>query len=835
MGKISITPIGTCRISTPLKRGAVRFPIKLDYQRIYGFVHTSTEVIQQLRYRRGELSFPTEAHAILFRPGIAIDERPPQDRLADLTIVEISSSKVYMLGDIAIQCNYLHQYFADFFAQRPRVRTYLDLTSKGDPEALQTFLDRHPAYKLYSPEDRKILSSLRTRSQSFEEVSADMAQIAEMIGKDRLLFVTHVNVTTADGSLIPSRDKLIRWVKLAAGEMGVDCFDPTQIMLEFGQERAMEADGLDSTHFTNAFSDNWFATVQRDYLLPRAVGAGIDASDVASSGNSMLAESIAATLQHYDFFEGTRQLFAALKAQPDDASLQMLHGQVLARLGDYESARQVLSPHVGAVDLSHEMRQAMMHVLIETGDAEGALELASQMIGDEYEKAEIYEIAGRAADELNRPEAAVRYRKLAFRLDPTTRGAATSVLEHYKSAGETELYETWLREVLDALDSRGDAALAVGLAEWAMQRREEDALARALLVVANKDPGLFPALVEEATRVEMASPLTSIAAPLMASPALPDKVTRTLRALAQTWAELAQQALADGRTRDAHGLAIASLAVQPNQAIARTVRRAVADALWSDVHAAATDAEVVELCEAAGDTIYGQRSIPLMYARALANVGRVEDAEDIARKMHISAPDDVDASANYARLAALNGDFLVALRIYGSLSHLNPETTQRYQNRIQAFMSRAGPKGVRHVRSLAGEDRYTEALATYRLLEKYGSLPEKQFAAEGARLLSSLRIHLRQLDEDEAPASEIIEVLSLMLELAPDDPRLLRRAGIEYMKVEDFERAMEFWRRLESIAPDLQSAVNNIQRCEILAARQARRNRVRPVAVSLAA
>ena len=86
-----------------------------------------------------------------------------------------------------------------------------------------------------------------------------------------------------------------------------------------------------------------------------------------------------------------------------------------------------------------------------------------------------------------------------------------------------------------------------------------------------------------------------------------------------------------------------------------------------------------------------------------------------------------------------------------------------------------------------------------------------------------------------ALASEIIEVLALMLDLAPDDPRLLRRAGIEYMKVEDFERAMGYWRRLESVSPDLQSAANNIQRCEVLAARQARRSRVRPVAVSLAA
>jgi tetratricopeptide (TPR) repeat protein len=101
--------------------------------------------------------------------------------------------------------------------------------------------------------------------------------------------------------------------------------------------------------------------------------------------------------------------------------------------------------------------------------------------------------------------------------------------------------------------------------------------------------------------------------------------------------------------------------------------------------------------------------------------------------------------------------------------------------------------------------------------------------------LSALRVHLRQFDEAEAASDEVLHIVTLMLDLAPNDARLLRRAGIEYMKCEQFEQALEYWRRLEALSPDLQSAANNIHRCEILAARQARRSRGGRVVVSLAA
>jgi tetratricopeptide (TPR) repeat protein len=831
LSKISICPVGTCRINTPLKRGAARFPVQLDYRRIYGFVHTAREAIQQLRYRGGEMSFSPALVPVIFRSGQRCEDKPPVETLPDLTIVEISSIKAYLLGDIAVQGNYLYQHFADFFGRPARARAYLNLARHGDSQAMNAFLESDPVYRRYGAEEREVLANLRMGVQTFEEVRGDMAELVERIGKDRLLFVTHVDVTTPDGSLIASRDKLIRWVKSASAELGVGCFDPTQLMVEFGQERAMQRAGLDSTHYTNAFSDAWFAKVQRDYIFANPAAGGAGTENDGASEASMLAETIAVTLAHYDFLDGSRQLFAALRLHPDDVQLQLLHGQVLARIGDYEAAVKLLSQHVSAPEMTHETRQELLRALIETGDAQGAFDLASQMIGDEYENAEIFEIAGTAAEKLGRVEDAVRYRQLAFRRDPASAGAAVSVLDYYKAAGDSELYDAWLAEVVEVLEDRGDATLAGGLAEWAISRREGYALGRALAVVARKDAGVLPRLIEEAARAEMYGALPGITLMLAGTPSVAEKTARPLRSVAQTWAETAENLLDAGRARDAHALAAACLAVQPNQKVARQISRTVVDRLWADVQAGGGDAAVVALCDAAGDMVYGRRSIALRYSRALVKVGRSNDAQAVAARLHALASNDVDAIANHAYMAALNGDFRVALELYGGLSQRSSDETVRYQNRIQAFISTAGVRGVRYIRTVVAAGRFEDAVATCHLLQKYVLLPQQQISSETARTLSALRVHLRQLDEHEASSREVLEIVTLMLSLAPDDPRLLRRAGIEHMNTEEFERALEFWRRLEAVWPDVQSATNNIQRCEILAKRTVRQSR----AVSLAA
>lgn len=834
MSKISITPVGTCRINSPLRRGSARYPIRLDLQRIYGFVHTSEEALQQLRYRRGERDFPAEAWPILFRPGTNPTTQPPQEQQADLTIIEISSAKSLKVGDVAVQSNYLLRYFADFFARPERARKYWDLASGGNDAAFHGFLKSNPAFLQQSEVDRALLSSVRMRMQTYDDILSDMAEMVEMLGKDRVLFVTHVNATTPDGGLIASRDKLIRWVKTAAQRLDVECFDPTPLMLEFGQERAMEREGLDLTHFTNAFYDRWFARVQRDHVLARATDGDHVADGAGMSDGSILAESIAVALEYDDFFDGTRQLFAALKAHPDSVALQLLHGQMLTRIGDFDGAASLLSRHVGALEMTSDLRQSLMRALLETGDAAGALAIAGQLLADEYENVEIYEIAGRASDLLGQQRDAVKFRKLAFRLDHSNYANATSVLDYYRSANEGGKYDAWLAEVLELLESSGDKLLARGLTEWAIEQREERVFAHALVVLARNDMIMLPALIDDSARVGMHAAMASVAGTIAAMPDLTDKTARALRGRAQSWAEDASLLLEAGRAREAYSFAKACLSVMRSNGVARKVQRSVLERLRQQMDAAQSDAETIALCAAAGDMIYDRRAIAVLYARALMKEGQLSESQLVSKRIYESDPEDVDARASYASISSMNGDFATALALYGELAGEASDRVERFRPRIERFLASAGAKGVRHIREMLAQGQFEQAIVTARLLEEYANVPDA-LAAEMQRIRSKLRSRLRQLDEAMGHDGEAQHVLELMLSISPNDPSVVRRAALEAMKLQDFNRAIDLWQRLERLSPGLKSAINNLQRSQTLARRQARQTRPKRVDPLMAA
>lgn len=814
-----------------------RYPVQLDLRRIYGFVHTSDEAVQQLRYRSGEIAFSDDVLPVLFRPGLECGAEPVPERAADLTIVEISSAKSYTIGDVAVQGNYLSRYFADFFASAPRARAYWGLASRGDAAAMKAFLADDPAYRIYSETDRSLLERIRVRQQTFDDVRADMATITDMLGKDRVLFVTHVNALTADGSLIASRDKLIHWVKRATSELGVDCFDPTDLMNAFGQARALERDGMDLTHFTNAFCDRWYAAVQRDYVLKSVAEGEIDEATAAQIDAAILAESIASAIAHDDFFDGTHQLFAAMKAHPENVSLHLLHGQVLARIGDFEGACRVLAPHIGAAEMTAELRQALMRAQLETGDAEGALALACQLLTDEYETVEIYEIAGKAADQLGLADDALRYRKLAFRLDPSNHAAALSVLERYLAAGQDEAHAIWLREVLELLEASGSAAAARALAEWAITRQEPEVLGRAMVLLAQHDMIRVPALVEEARHAGMEDVLIAIAAPIMALPNLTEKAQRALQNVAAGWATEAEALQAAGRKAEAFAYAKALLAVLPGSGPARRICRAMAVELLARVRTAPGAAAVVALCEEAGDLVYELAAAAQAYARALVSLDRLAEAQAVSARILAEAPDALDARAGLAHIAALRGDFLTALRLYTGLADEPHELAARHRVRIDRFLASAGSRGIRQLRMLLAEGRNDDAIAIWDLLRRRPE-HEEAMTAEAMRMRSALRRQLRQLDDDEGQRGAVngpLEILDHILMLAPDDATVLRRAAIEAMRQQQFEKAASYWRRLDSITPGLHEVSAFLERCSVRARRKARDRAASPAGPQLAA
>lgn len=822
MSKITITPIGTCRINTPLKRGATRYPIRLDYRRTYGFVHTSEEVLQQMRYRRGELVVPDELKPLLFRPGYCRESDEAVTDNGDLTIVEISSSKSCLIGDIAVQTNYVIRHFNDLLSLPNRAKRFWDLVTRGERAELHAFLSSPNLAHLCAPEGRELLSRMTFHKQNFDEVMADMTAITDLVGTDRLLFVTHVNARAADGELISSRDRLIRWVKLASERLGVRCFDPTELMLEMGQERAMEREGLDLTHFTNPFYDRWYSQVQRDYILPLAADSTFKYHDATTPEAAILTESIATAIEFDDFFEGTRQLFAALKSHPDYVPLQLLHGQVLARLGDYERASDVFSNHVDSAEMTAETRQSYMRVLLETGANDEALSVAMQMLTDEYENDEIYETAGIAAERLGLIGEALRYRKLAFRFNPSAFPAAISVLDHYREAGEQSQYQNWLHEVSDLVESKGTAFAARGIAEWALVHQEADTFSRAFATLARLDTSSLPRLIDEAGDAHMTDALADAAVDIGELPQMSDRVERALRKLAKKWAEEAAGLLSDDQIEKSTRLVAACLAVLPGNRNAIILQRELLGYLRVQMQERINDpTQVIELCERSRGLVFGQKGTALLYANALLQAKRWSEAQNVFSQLHEAEPDDINLKAKLAQVAAANDDFMEALRLYHELAALSEDKIGRYGLRVERFMATAEVSAIRHLRALTVQDRFDDAVALAELLKRLEML-QGRLSAELDRLHKSIRAYLRRQSDEDLDSAEALRLLKLMLQISPDEGPVLRRAALEAMKLGDFKQALTYWERLDRVVPDQPSTLANINRCQIFIKRQSR-------------
>lgn len=824
LGKISITPVGTCRIATPLKRGATRYPIRLDFGRIYGFVHTSKEALQQLQYRAGELVFPTDIAPILLRPGHE-QEREPASAPADLTIVEVSSHKSYMVDGVAVQSNYVSRYFSDLLASPQRARTYWTLATRGDRAQLKAYLEKPGIARLVSEEDRSLLERMSYRLQTQEEVAADMATIADMVGKDKLLFVTHLNALTPGGELIASRDKIIRWVKQAAERIGVECFDPTDLMFEFGQERAMEREGADLTHCTNSFYDRWYAHVQRTYLLPQLdPDAGAEVTG-HSADAAILAETIAAALEYDDFFGGTRQLFAALRAYPDYVPMKLLHGRLLEQLGDYEGARELLAPLADADEMTSEIRQSLMRALLETGDNVGALAVARQMLADEYENEQIYEAAGLAAERLGAEDDAIRYRKLAFRLNPANHDAGLAVLNAYRARGGAESIDVWLEELLELTERDGTPASTRAVAEWALREREHGVLGAVMLVLARKDMAHLPSLIEDIIGAGMQEALVPTAAAIGALPNLTEKAGKTLAQLAVGWSEKAETALAEKRFLEAHTFASACLSIQPRNGLATRVQRLIASELREQMRAVKGDEPRIRaLGAAAGELVFRHKAIATPYAEALVADGQYAEAEAVYTRLHQDNPEDHEIAANLAHVAELNGNYHIALETYGKLAaqpELAEVTKPWVVKRVRRFMEQARSKGVRKARELTAEERFEDAITVVRLLDRFTG-PNPKLDEELGRIRKTLRAYLRRLDDDGMEPHASLSVLKLMLSIEPNDASALRRAALDAMKLEDYGEAVGYWERFNELMPGNATAVQSIKRCRIRLSRKER-------------
>ncbi len=262
----SITPIGSCRITTPLRRGQSMFGTKLNLDRCYGYCHSPAEAVQMAEFMLGNATIPEHIWPLVSRAHDHHEISNARHALSDLYVVELASAKEVTIDGISVQLNYLKSEFSDFFENADRAVAFWSLAETGDENAIADFLQHEWSETERQRADSKVLVNIKRQFVTRESLRRDIARLTGLLPD--VLFVSHVDAQKTDGNTIKSRTDFIRLVEEEVTAAGCKFFNPTDLMNEVGQAAAIEDESTGLAHFTDSFADKLMGRWVRDFVAP---------------------------------------------------------------------------------------------------------------------------------------------------------------------------------------------------------------------------------------------------------------------------------------------------------------------------------------------------------------------------------------------------------------------------------------------------------------------------------------------------------------------------------------------------------------------------------------
>ncbi|MGE8637316.1 MAG: hypothetical protein ACN6PR_01655 [Achromobacter sp.] len=797
-----------------------RYPISLSLGRNYGFVHTSAEALQQVNYLFGREHIPAELQPLIFRPNTASGFDARTHVRADIYVVELSSRKLLEVDGVPIQLNYVARRYQDFFASKARSRMFW---SRALPERLaerREWLEQDSVFQRLDRQDADLLGRIVKRDMSDSEIERDMAALIALIGLEKIVFVTHVNADTPDGLPIEPRRQLIQAIKASARRLKAACYDPTALMKRYGQLRAMENDGLDLTHYTEAFSEQLCADLYKRYLGVNVVTP----PDPAAAGEVLektRPEDFSAQWEQGHVIETSRRLHDYLRRHPDQHAHRMLLGEFHYELGDYEAAcEQLVAARAGA-GANEKSDRVLMQAYFNLGAYEQARTIAVQMLAEEIEAADIVRLCAIAADRLHDAAGALVYWKRLFRLNGQDAEAADAALALLAAMEDQGAADEWAAEVLDAMPSHA-GALAFRW-ERSVQRRDRDGL----LVQAEASVGLDEPTTLRLAQRASAEGLCLPAAVLAHTHHLHEsKLPETqawVVACVTTWKLLGIQAF------DADDLGVAADYLQaawqlrPTDGGVIRARRALGQKLRRDLRQAFIGKDFPEVFRIAGiaqRSRYALVELNSLLGRAHFALGDFSNAFIHLKLALQEEGATLNESVQYARAASRSHHFGQALAAYLNVLKEAEDGSWAHKEATQE-LARLEVRTVRAARDLSAQGDHAGAGALLEAL--LAAMPQSQAVRAGIqRLLAALRLELRSLAPDSADRRLALGLR--ILKLDPEDEAGLRAAAIGAMRTYRFAEALGYWTALRAKVADPAQIDLNIQKCQLWLSRVKRKS-----------
>ena len=224
---MSITLFGTCRLNGIKNNN--------NLNNLINYTHSTKEVIQQIKFLQGNISFQSPFDILCFRTGICnnkpiIYESKFNKLLNDssICIVEICSNKKYVYDNF-----FLHHLCVDKRFYNANIKT-----------------------------PKIILDNFNCIKQSYSEIENDILEIKKLLEPRKLIVVTHYD-SKLNGEYIESRNNLIIVLAEICEKYKIPIIKPSEVLKDYKQEEVMT---YDLGHYTD-FGLSKFTTYINNYIL----------------------------------------------------------------------------------------------------------------------------------------------------------------------------------------------------------------------------------------------------------------------------------------------------------------------------------------------------------------------------------------------------------------------------------------------------------------------------------------------------------------------------------------------------------------------------------------
>ena len=290
-GLLQITPIGSCRIVTPLNLTAETFGFCVNRSRTYGFVHSSAEAVQMVRVMLGEIEPPVALWPYIGRGADREGTLATPHIASDLYVVEICSAKQVSIDGFYVQINYLYSAFRGFFSDTRRARGFWENAARQDQNEIDAFLRENWSQTPERSAETSVLRRIRSTAACVTDIERDVGYLMQALPET--LFVTHVDAARPNGALITSRSNHIRLVEGTVRRLGGRVYNPTKAMREFGQENAIADHSKGLAHFSEPFAihvvGEWIGAGMGDSLARSAARSRSDEKPLLDHVNRLLS------------------------------------------------------------------------------------------------------------------------------------------------------------------------------------------------------------------------------------------------------------------------------------------------------------------------------------------------------------------------------------------------------------------------------------------------------------------------------------------------------------------------------------------------------------------